>query len=147
MRTIGVLIIAVIAVAAVVTAIVVPIIVNSKHRNKNNSIMENQTNQTSQGYGYSTPQGHQQIIINQQGGRNSNGIGTAGFVLALIALFIGWVPAVGWICWLLGLIFSCVGMGRTPKGLAIAGLIISLFGIVLIIMLTGTSIAILEDLL
>ena len=109
--------------------------------------MENQTNQTAQGYGYSTPQGHKQIIINQQGGRNSNGIGTAGFVLALIALFIGWVPAVGWICWLLGLIFSCVGMGRTPKGLAIAGLIISVFGIVLIIVLTGTGIALLEDLL
>ena len=34
MRTIGIFIIAVIAVAAVVTAIAVPIIVNSKHRNK-----------------------------------------------------------------------------------------------------------------
>ena len=63
----------------------------------------------------------------------SNGMGTAGFVLALLALFLGWVPVVGWILWVLGLIFSCVGVFRTPKGLAIAGLIISLLGVILLL--------------
>ncbi len=75
------------------------------------------------------------VIINQA--ENSNGIGTAGFVLALIALFLGWVPFLGWIVWLLGLIFSAVGLSRQPKGLAIAGLVISLIGIVLLIVVFG----------
>ena len=70
-----------------------------------------------------TTSGNPTIIVNQPVPK-SNGMGTAGFVLALLALFLGWVPVVGWILWVLGLIFSCVGVFRTPKGLAIAGLII-----------------------
>lgn len=38
----------------------------------------------------------QTIIINQQE-KKSNGLGTAGFILALIALFFGWIPVLGWI--------------------------------------------------
>ena len=75
------------------------------------------------------------VIINQT--EKSNGMGTAGFVLALIALFLGWVPFLGWIIWLLGLIFSAVGVFREPKGLAIAGLVISLIGIILLIVVFG----------
>lgn len=72
----------------------------------------------------------QTIIINQQETK-SNGIGVAGFVLAIIALFLGWIPVLGWILWILGLILSIVGMTRKPKGLSIAGLVISLIGIIL----------------
>jgi len=87
---------------------------------------ENQNNeQSSQG---------QTIIINQQQ-KKSNGLGTAGFVLALIALFLGWVPVLGWILWLLGLIFSFIGVFKKPKGLAIAGLVISLIGIIVLIVI------------
>ena len=75
------------------------------------------------------------MIIHQT--EKSNGIGTAGFVLALIAVFLGWVPFLGWIIWLLGLIFSAVGLTRQPKGLAIAGLVISLVGIVLLLAVFG----------
>ena len=75
------------------------------------------------------------VIINQT--EKSNGIGTAGFVLALIAVFLGWVPFLGWIIWMLGLIFSAVGLTRQPKGLAIAGLAISLIGIVLLLVVFG----------
>ncbi len=77
------------------------------------------------------------VIINQN--EKSNGIGTAGFVLALIALFLGWVPFLGWIVWMLGLIFSAVGLTRQPKGLAIAGLVISLVGIVMLIAVFGAT--------
>lgn len=49
-----------------------------------------------------------QTIIIQQPVSRSNGLGTAGFVLALIALFLGWIPFLGWIVWLLGLIFFCL---------------------------------------
>lgn len=76
------------------------------------------------------------MIINQSQ-KKSNGIGTAGFVLALIAVFLGWVPVLGWIIWLLGLILSFVGVLKEPKGLAIAGLVISLIGIILLLTVFG----------
>jgi len=76
------------------------------------------------------------VIINQVE-KKSNGIGTAGFVLALIAIFLGWVPVLGWILWLLGLIFSFIGVFKTPKGLAIAGLVISLICVILLIAVFG----------
>ena len=82
----------------------------------------------------------QTIIINQDR-KKSNGIGTAGFVLALIALFLGWIPFLGWIIWLLGLILSFVGVFKTPKGLSIAGLVISLIGIILLIVVFGIGVA------
>jgi len=76
----------------------------------------------------------QTIIINQQEKESkSNGLGIAGFVLAIIALFVGWVPILGWMVWALGLILSFVGSFKSPKGMAIAGLIISLIGIILLL--------------
>jgi hypothetical protein len=78
---------------------------------------------------------------NNNGKQESNGIGTAGFVLALIGLFLGWIPILGWIVWLLGLIFSFIGVFKSPKGLSIAGLVISLIGIVLLIFVFGAAIA------
>lgn len=77
-----------------------------------------------------------QVIINQVEKKN-NGIGTAGFVLAIVGLFLDWIPVLGWIIWILGLIFSFIGIFRTPKGLSIAGLIISLIDLVIIIVLAG----------
>ena len=74
----------------------------------------------------------QTIIVNQQKSE-SNGTGTAGFVLALIALFLGWIPILGWILWILGLILSFVGIFKKPKGLEIAGLVISLIGLILLV--------------
>ncbi len=79
----------------------------------------------------------QTIQIQQEG---NNGIGTAGFILALVALVFGWIPVLGQIAWLLGLIFSAVGISKANKvnkgkGLSIAGLIISLAGLILTIIL------------
>ena len=78
----------------------------------------------------------QTIIINQQE-KKSNSIGTAGLILALIGLFLGWVPVLGWIVWLLGLILSSVGIFKKPKGMAVAGLVISLIGIILLLFVFG----------
>jgi len=85
----------------------------------------------------SSNQAGQTVIINQTE-KKSNGVGTAGFVLALIAVFLGWVPVLGWIIWLLGLTLSFVGVFKQPKGLAIAGLVISLIGIILLLTVFGT---------
>lgn len=78
----------------------------------------------------------------EQQTRLPNSMATAGFVLALIAFFVGWIPFLGWIVWLLGLIFSAVGLSRansygTGKGLSIAGLIISLIGVIFLIVMAG----------
>lgn len=75
----------------------------------------------------------QTIIVNQVE-KKSNGLGTAGFILSLIALFVGWVPFFGWLIWILGLIFSFIGVFKTPRGLAIAGLVISFIGIILLVL-------------
>lgn len=86
------------------------------------------------------PTNGQQTIIIQNGDskqNQSNGIGTAGFVLALIGLFLGWVPILGLIIWVLGLILSGVGVTREPKGLAIAGLVISLIQLIILIFVIG----------
>lgn len=74
-----------------------------------------------------------QTIIIQQKPNPSNGAGTAGFVLALISLFLGWIPFLGWLLWFLGLILSFVGIFKKPRGLAIAGLVISLLGLILLL--------------
>ncbi len=74
--------------------------------------------------------GHTTIINQIQ--RRSNGLGTAGFVIALIALFLSWIPVFGWILWFLGFLFSFIGVFKSPRGLAIAGLVISLVDLILL---------------
>lgn len=75
--------------------------------------------------------GNEQTIIIKQ--KESNGLGTAGFVLSIISLFLGWIPLLGWLLWILGLIFSLIGIFKKPRGFAIAGLIISLIGLILLV--------------
>lgn len=96
--------------------------------------MENSTNQE---------QPKQTIIIKQQ---PSNGVGVAGFVLALLALFLGWIPVLGWILWLLGLILSFCGIFKSPRGLAIAGLVISLVDIFMLLIVFGALATLLTSL-
>ena len=69
--------------------------------------------------------------------KKSNGIGTAGFVLALLGVILCWIPVLNWILWLLGLIFSFIGVFKKPKGLAITGLVLSFISIIIIIAVLG----------
>lgn len=85
---------------------------------------------------------HQTIIIREES-RKSNGLGTAGFVLALLALLGCWIPVLNWILWLLGFIFSFIGIFKSPRGLAIAGLCISLVDLIPLILLLGLAAALL----
>lgn len=85
---------------------------------------------------------HQTIIIREES-RKSNGLGTAEFVLALLALLGCWVPVLNWILWLLGFIFSFIGIFKSPRGLAIAGLCISLVDLIPLILLLGFAAALL----
>jgi hypothetical protein len=72
----------------------------------------------------------------------SNGLGTSGFVLGLIGLIFSPIPLVGVIAWplvILGIIFSAIGISKvragraTNKGLSIAGLVVSVIGLVICI--------------
>jgi hypothetical protein len=62
-----------------------------------------------------------------------NGIGIAGFILALIAFFLGWIPILGWILWILGLVFSSVGLAKKRIGFAATGLSLSVCSLIIII--------------
>lgn len=79
---------------------------------------------------------NQQIII-QQETKQSNGVGTAGFVLSLIALIFSWVPGIGWIVWFLGFILSCFGMSKSPRGLAVTGFLISIIDVIILVAFVG----------
>ena len=98
--------------------------------------MEENTNNKQAG----NPNGGQTVIINQPI-KKSNGIGVAGFVLALIGLIFCWVPILNWILWILGLIFSFIGVFKKPKGLAIAGLVISCIWIIIWFAIIGALLA------
>lgn len=76
------------------------------------------------------------IIIQQR--PSGNGLGTAGFVLSLIAFLISWIPIVSGILWFLGLIFSFIGLFRSPRGLAIAGFVISFIWIIVVCIIGAT---------
>lgn len=82
----------------------------------------------------------QQIVINNVV-EKKNGLGTAGFVLALLALIFCWVPVVDWILWLLGAIFSFIGVFKAPRGLAITGLVISFIGVIIMVIFFGALFA------
>lgn len=73
----------------------------------------------------------QQVLVKK------NGLGTAGFVLALLAIFLGWVPVLGWIMWFLGALFSVIGLFRMPRGLAIAGTVISFIDLIVLVFVIG----------
>lgn len=73
-------------------------------------------------------------------GSRSNGLGTAGFVFALLAFFVCWVPVVDFIVWFLGALFSFIGLFKAPRGLAIAGFILSFIGIIILLTFFGALI-------
>ncbi len=83
------------------------------------------------------PANRNQTVIVQQSTRQSNGTGTAGFVLALIALFFSWVPGVGWIIWFLGFLLSFLGMFKRPRGLAVTGFLISIIDLLILVVAAG----------
>ncbi|MBR5644677.1 MAG: hypothetical protein IKW77_10875 [Salinivirgaceae bacterium] len=73
------------------------------------------------------------MIVQQQ----TNGVGKAGFIFALLGLFLGWVPGLGWIFWILGALLSFFGLFKAPRGIAVAGLIISFIDIIILLFVIG----------
>lgn len=74
------------------------------------------------------------VVVQQQ---KSNGMATAGLVLAIVALPFTFIPLFGWVAWILtplAIIFSSIGISKSAqnggRGKAIAGLIIGILDIV-----------------
>lgn len=81
----------------------------------------------------------QQVVVSTAGtGSSVNVCGAIGMTLAIL-LFVVWIPGVGLaLTWLVALVFSIIGVCRPNKGMAIAGLIITvlllLIGIISLIL-------------
>lgn len=75
------------------------------------------------------------VVVNERG---SNGLGTAGFVFSILAFFVCWVPILDFVIWFLGALFSFLGLFKRPRGLAIAGFILSFIGIIILITVFGS---------
>lgn len=84
------------------------------------------------------PNDHRQTVIIKQAVRKSNGVGTAGFVLALISLLFSWLPGIGWVVWFLGFLLSFIGMFKSPRGLAVTGFLISIIDLIVLIAVIGS---------
>lgn len=78
---------------------------------------------------------NQTVVVQTEKSSAGNSLGTAGFVLAVLAIVFSWLPFVNFILWMLGLIFSFVGIFKQPRGLAVAGFVLSMMGIILICVL------------
>lgn len=87
----------------------------------------------------------QTIIVNVEKKR-SNPLGTMGFVFAVFAIVFSWVPAVDFIIWFLGALFSFIGLFKSPRGLAITGFLLSFIGIIIIVALIGSFAAVVSAL-
>jgi hypothetical protein len=79
----------------------------------------------------------------QQAAPPRNGFGTAGFVLGLIGLIFSPIPIIGVVAWplvIVGLVLSLIGFHRahkgraTNRGLAVAGIVLSVIGLVICIL-------------
>ena len=64
---------------------------------------------------------------------NHNWVGIVGFIIAIVAACTSWFWGYGWFVWLVGAVVSFVGVFFNPKGFAIAGLVISLVGLIILI--------------
>lgn len=75
--------------------------------------------------------------------KRSNGLGTAGFVLSLLGLIFCWVPILDFILVFLGFLFSFIALFKrnATKGLAVAGLILSLVAAALVAVLVVLGVA------
>jgi hypothetical protein len=70
-----------------------------------------------------------------------NGMAVAGMVLGIIGLVLCWVPFLGWVCAIVGVILAVLGMGKAKKiggkgkGMAVAGLVCGIIGLAIGILL------------
>ena len=87
------------------------------------------------------PQGQPQYGYTPGQPQPGNGMAVTGLVLGIIGLVLCWIPFLGWLLALLGVIFGALGVSKANKiqgrgkGMAIAGLVTGVIGLLLGIVL------------
>ena len=83
--------------------------------------------------------------------KTSNGIGIAGFVIALVGLVLCWIPVLGVILCTLGIVFSAIGLRNSNRhsaphrGLSIAGLTVGIVMFLVSLLITVLIFVIAEE--
>lgn len=76
--------------------------------------------------------------------KTTSGMSVTAMILGIVGLVFVWAPFIGFICSILGIIFGGVGISQTKKnpnlsgrGMAIAGLVCGILGIVIWVILAA----------
>lgn len=80
---------------------------------------------------------HNETVVVVEKESKSNGCAVAGFVMAILGLLLGWIPIVGWAIWFIGFILCVIGLFKSPRGMAIIGLIITFIDFIIISAIVG----------
>jgi len=83
----------------------------------------------------------QPVVVQQPApAGKSSGMAIAGLIMGIFTLIFCWVPVVGFILGILGLIFSIAGIAKKnggAKGAAIAGLVLTIIGAIVSVVMLG----------
>lgn len=90
------------------------------------------------------PASTQNVVVLEKGS-HSNGCANAGLIMAILGLLLGWIPVVGWIIWLSGFVLCVIGLFKTPRVMAIVGLVITFIDFVLTLLIIGGMASALGD--
>ena len=78
--------------------------------------------------------------------KETNGVAIAGLITSIVALICSPIPLLCWVLWIVGLILSCVGLGKkTHKKLAVGGLLISIIDFIVLIVMLFVGVAAVAD--
>lgn len=78
--------------------------------------------------------------------KETNGVAVAGLITSIVALICSPIPLLCWVLWIVGLILSCVGLGKKArKKLAVAGLLISIIDFIVLIVMLFVGVAAVVD--
>ena len=78
--------------------------------------------------------------------KETNGVAVAGLITSIAALICSPIPLLCWVLWIVGLILSCVGLGKKArKKLAVAGLLISIIDFIVLIVMLFVGVAAVVD--
>ena len=70
------------------------------------------------------------VVVINMAQNDSNGFGIASLVLGIVSIFFCWVPILGIVSGILGIVFSIKQKKIHPNGIAISGLVTSIIGLV-----------------
>ena len=74
----------------------------------------------------------QHNAVSKNDSEKKNGLGIAGFVLAITGIALCWVPILRWLLLIPALLLSIIGLFKEPRTLATVGAVLSALAIILV---------------